>query len=72
MVDVKKAKPAEKEEEAFFQEVVAPALDQLQAAAESWTPTEMPEFEGDPLDLTPEEEAEIYRRIRRSRGHHDD
>jgi hypothetical protein len=72
MSGVKKPKKIEKEDTLFFHEFLVPALEQLQASAEDWVPPPMPEFEGDPLDLTPEQEAEICRQIRRSRGHHDD
>jgi hypothetical protein len=64
--------PLTLEEAALLKDVIVPALTELKAASEGWTPPEMPEFEGDPLDLTPEQEAEIYRQIRKNRGHHDD
>lgn len=72
MSDVKKTKKVDGPDTVFFHEFVAPALGELQVAAETWVPPEMPEFEGDPLDLTPEQEIEICRQIRRNRGHHDD
>lgn len=59
------------EDKLFFHQNVAPALKEIQAGEDQALP-EMPEFEGDPVDLTPEQEAEICRQIRRSRGHHDD
>lgn len=72
MSDVPKDKKVRKQDRDFLLEVINPALIELQAATETWVPPEMPEFEGDPIDLTPEQEAEICRQIRRSRGHYDD
>lgn len=69
---LKPGEPLTSEEEALLEDVVIPALNELKAAAEGWIPPVMPEFDGDPVDLTPEQEAAIYRQIRKNRGHHDD
>jgi len=41
------------------------AIDKLQKDAETWTPPDLPEFDTDPLYLSPEEEAEIVKQIRK-------
>lgn len=61
-----------KEDKAFHEKAVVPELEKVKALANSFLPEEYPEIEGDLADLTPEQEAEICRRIRKIRGHNDD
>ena len=62
MTKMKKTKPA-KENKVFFLKIVAPALAELKTSAENWVSSPIPESGEDPLDLTPEQEAEIYAKI---------
>lgn len=56
-----------KEEDAeFFATYLEPVLLQIQGKTEPLPP--LPDLEGDPLDLTPEEEAKIYQEILSRRG----
>jgi len=51
-----------------MQKSLLPDIDKLKKDAETWVPTELPEFDKDPLYLTPEEELEIVEEIRRRRN----